>query len=466
MYKKILYFMIGTIMTLKLLSCFNGTIHDDPDNLGTYNDDVRSDEYTNIAAGKQINTSDSYSDYFSGRHAIDGDLQTFWSPASGTNNDWFYIDLGRSVEIDGIGIHWLQKYYAQNFKIAVSDNLINWTYIDAESAYEAAKKVIYKKLECRYIGLLVLEKKNGFCALSEFEVYKFRDQVVSFNDKNFDAVVRSSLNKQKGELYKSELRKITELHGNNSNISDISGIEHCRNLEYLYLNDNAIVSIDPLFDLIKLKSIYLDNNHINNINPLRFHTDLEILSIKNNPVKNLSGINRETCRLIHDDTSKRVYTQKFSAKKSSNTPEPRMQSNSMSKAVKSDMNTGRALDNPPENHNILPKHIVVADMDQTAVEPVQEYISVTFSGKHTSITKIIPITTEQDNKSRNYSRSSRTYSKYASRSQSTKVVKTTHSKHKGTQPSRTKSRAKAKAKARAKMKTKSNGNGSNSGNDS
>ena len=92
--------------------------------------------------------------------------------------------------------------------------------------------------------------------------------VVTFSDTNFEALIRSTLSKPTGDITDTDMETITSLNGGGWNISDISGIEHCKNLKSLSLWGNQIIDISDLIGLGNLNWIDLSNNQVTNINAL------------------------------------------------------------------------------------------------------------------------------------------------------------------------------------------------------
>ena len=58
-------------------------------------------------------------------------------------------------------------------------------------------------------------------------------QEVQFNDPNLEAAVREAIGKPDGVITMPDLQGITKLEAPDNNISDITGIERCVNLESL-----------------------------------------------------------------------------------------------------------------------------------------------------------------------------------------------------------------------------------------
>jgi len=128
-----------------------------------------------------------------------------------------------------------------------------------------------------------------------------------------DTELRKLLNEKLGEklgttrtenqkITDVELEKLTDLNLDNSNITNLTGIEAAKNLKNLSLNHNSISNLSPLSGLTSLKTLSLKENKITDISPLAGLTSLTLLnledqqpSIKPNdksfasPLKDLTG---------------------------------------------------------------------------------------------------------------------------------------------------------------------------------
>ena len=126
--------------------------------------------------------------------------------------------------------------------------------------------------------------------------------IVEFPDAGLEAAIRGALNKPTGDIYKSELETLTVLNADNLNISDLTGLEYCINLQGLNLWNNMIADISPLSGLTNLHSLALIQNQIINISPLSGLTNLNTLDLRYNLIEDisaLSGLNNLT-QLILD----------------------------------------------------------------------------------------------------------------------------------------------------------------------
>ena len=94
-----------------------------------------------------------------------------------------------------------------------------------------------------------------------------------------DTQLRKLLNEKLGEklgttrtanqkITDVELEKLTDLNLDNSNITDLTGLEAAKNLKNLSLNHNSISDITPLARLTSLRNLSLKENAIADVSPL------------------------------------------------------------------------------------------------------------------------------------------------------------------------------------------------------
>jgi Leucine-rich repeat (LRR) protein len=118
--------------------------------------------------------------------------------------------------------------------------------------------------------------------------------IVAFPDPNLEAAIRNAINKPTSDIYQSDLIPLTSFYGNLSGITNLSGLEYCTNLKFLYLSDNQINNISPLQSLTNLELLYLDNNQISDISALQNLTNLQYLYLINNQINDISALQNLT----------------------------------------------------------------------------------------------------------------------------------------------------------------------------
>ncbi len=111
---------------------------------------------------------------------------------------------------------------------------------------------------------------------------------VQLPDTNLTAKIAETLGKPThASMTAADMLTLTSLTANNSNISNLTGLQHASNLTTLTLDGNNLFTIDLLTGLTQLTTLSLDNNNLSNIAPLVELAQLETLSLENN---NLSDI--------------------------------------------------------------------------------------------------------------------------------------------------------------------------------
>ena len=109
-------------------------------------------------------------------------------------------------------------------------------------------------------------------------------------------------------ITKQQMQTLTRLKAVNSQIADITGLEHAINLEFLDLGGHKrIRDISPLKNLTNLTHLSLWNNQVEDISPLANLTNLVSLTLTRNNVVDLTPlanlINIETLALDHSKIS-------------------------------------------------------------------------------------------------------------------------------------------------------------------
>ena len=114
-------------------------------------------------------------------------------------------------------------------------------------------------------------------------------------DPNLAAAVRKALGLgANARITKEAMRKLTELKAPNSEIKDLTGLEHATNLTTLDLYGNKIRDVTPIAGLTQLESLYIQKNRIRDVSPLAGLVNLNTLYLKGNPIKDLSPLAKFT----------------------------------------------------------------------------------------------------------------------------------------------------------------------------
>ena len=122
------------------------------------------------------------------------------------------------------------------------------------------------------------------------------DDLVTFKDANLEKAVRDSIDKETGDLLKSDVKKITTLDTVGMPINDLSGIENLTNLRRLNLgsDSNQISDISNLKGLTNLTSLHLGHNQIKDLDALKNLINLTNLSLSGNQINDITPLERLT----------------------------------------------------------------------------------------------------------------------------------------------------------------------------
>ncbi len=111
---------------------------------------------------------------------------------------------------------------------------------------------------------------------------------VNIPDPNLRAAIEKALGKASGDtITASDMAKLTRLEAQNTNISDLTGLEHATNLTELFLWDNNITDISVLSSLTNLTVLWLMDNNISDLSPLVANTGLgkgDTVDVSENPL--------------------------------------------------------------------------------------------------------------------------------------------------------------------------------------
>jgi internalin A len=128
--------------------------------------------------------------------------------------------------------------------------------------------------------------------------YEPQISLVTFPDAKLEALIREAIDKPSGDIYNNDLIFLTLLDGNWRDIIDLTGLEHCPNLQDLYLRNNLISNISPLQNLTNLHDLNLGANPLSDISPLQNLTNLHILGLWSTTISDYSPLQNLTN--LHD----------------------------------------------------------------------------------------------------------------------------------------------------------------------
>ena len=88
------------------------------------------------------------------------------------------------------------------------------------------------------------------------------DEPLQFADPQLEAALREELGQEVKPIFRSQMLNLIELDLSGRGITDLSGLEACRNLRELNLSDNQVLDLGPLASLTNLRELNLANNQI------------------------------------------------------------------------------------------------------------------------------------------------------------------------------------------------------------
>jgi hypothetical protein len=142
-----------------------------------------------------------------------------------------------------------------------------------------------------YFGLKTRNHAGFWSSLSNcVNATCFEDIEVAFPDPPLEEVIRASIGKPAGAIYRSDLLPVLSLNANNRAITDLSGLEYCLNLETLLIWRNSVSDLSPLAGLVKMRTLQAVDNNISDITPLSELVNLEQLMLNNNSISDISAM--------------------------------------------------------------------------------------------------------------------------------------------------------------------------------
>jgi Leucine-rich repeat (LRR) protein len=117
-------------------------------------------------------------------------------------------------------------------------------------------------------------------------------ELIVFPGRNLEGAIRKIVGvpEKWRPIYESDLPGVKELDFGRKNITDLSWIQHCTNLQRLNLQSNQIGDIAPLSRLTKLRMLDLSSNQISDVSPLSSLTALRVVYLDNNLIKDISAL--------------------------------------------------------------------------------------------------------------------------------------------------------------------------------
>ena len=118
---------------------------------------------------------------------------------------------------------------------------------------------------------------------------------VSIPDQNLAAALREALKLgRNARIPERAMQTLTKLDARNSNIKNLTGLEHATRLTFLELRENQIRDIRPLAHLKNLTELILEENRVSDIRPLANMKQLTWLLLGKNPISDFTPLTHLT----------------------------------------------------------------------------------------------------------------------------------------------------------------------------
>lgn len=114
-----------------------------------------------------------------------------------------------------------------------------------------------------------------------------------FPDKNLEAAVRQQVFEKRNKpdpLVEADVVNISVVNAKGKQIKSLQGLEKCKSLQSIDLENNEIEDVGPLKELKLLISLYLGKNKIKNIEALADLTALQLLWIQDNQIEDVAPL--------------------------------------------------------------------------------------------------------------------------------------------------------------------------------
>lgn len=116
-------------------------------------------------------------------------------------------------------------------------------------------------------------------------------QVVEIPDPNLEQAIREELNlPDEIPITQQEMLGLNSLDASNSNITDLTGLEHATYLYGFLGSDNHIHNLEPLAGLIRLETLALNANQISDLSPLANLTNLTGMDLGWNNISDITPL--------------------------------------------------------------------------------------------------------------------------------------------------------------------------------
>jgi internalin A len=114
-----------------------------------------------------------------------------------------------------------------------------------------------------------------------------------FPDKNLEKVVRQQIFEKRGKeepLVEADVQNVSILSGKGKGITNLAGLEKCKNLLAIDLENNEIADLEPLKGLTLVQQLNLAGNKITSAAPLAELKKLQYLDLHKNQISDVAPL--------------------------------------------------------------------------------------------------------------------------------------------------------------------------------
>lgn len=132
-------------------------------------------------------------------------------------------------------------------------------------------------------------------------------EIVYVPDESLQTILLERIGKDSTPIYSLELKDMTAFPHENSDISDLTGLEYAKDLRFINVFNNELESLDPLSDLSKIDTVYAASNEISDLSFVEKLANLKFLDLTGNQIATLTfiqdSVNLKTLKLGHNNIS-------------------------------------------------------------------------------------------------------------------------------------------------------------------
>lgn len=135
-----------------------------------YEGDGPEPDSENLALGRPIYASATYSDDYLPEYAVDGDMTSRWA-ATSTAGEWLYVDLGAVKTVTGMNVQWSLTNFAQDYYLYRWSG-DSWDYLGRVNSDGNADQFDFNEpFDARFVLLQCGTPNSGYYVVYEWQVF-------------------------------------------------------------------------------------------------------------------------------------------------------------------------------------------------------------------------------------------------------------------------------------------------------